>query len=473
MIPSAKSTPSLSAGDPAISPAADEGGDGSGWKAPNRPCPPGCRSRPSRTSLQASALALRPAQRRRAGGGVRRRRRAGQPAQGIRHGLGRDQVALRRRTGPSNRITLLRDTNGDGVPEMHTVFLDHLNSPFGVALVGNDLYVANTDAVMRYPYTDRRHRRSPRRARSSPTCRADRSTTTGPRAWSPARMAPSSMPVSAPTATSPRTASGRSWIAPPSGRSTARPAPHRLFATGLRNPNGLTFEPQTQRPVGRGQRARRTRPRPRARLHDLGEGRRLLRLALQLLRPARRPAREAATARPGRQGDPAGLCAELATSRRSAWPSTPARTCRPHYRGGAFVGEHGSWDRKRAQRLRWSTCPSRTASRAAWPRTSSPASWTATRRAAAPSASAVDNDGGLLIADDVGNTVWRVHSSRPVTAGQCGARPLTAAWTDTDLPARASSSLQQASEAKWACTRPSHPLLCQSTTTASGSSWNR
>ena len=41
-------------------------------------------------------------------------------------------------TGASNRITLLRDTNGDGVPRSQSVFLDHLNSPFGVALVGHD-----------------------------------------------------------------------------------------------------------------------------------------------------------------------------------------------------------------------------------------------------------------------------------------------------------------------------------------------
>jgi glucose/arabinose dehydrogenase len=41
-------------------------------------------------------------------------------------------------TGPSNRITLLRDADGDGKYEVQSVFLDHLNSPFGVALVGND-----------------------------------------------------------------------------------------------------------------------------------------------------------------------------------------------------------------------------------------------------------------------------------------------------------------------------------------------
>jgi glucose/arabinose dehydrogenase len=51
-----------------------------------------------------------------------------------------------------NRIILLRDANGDGVPELRTVFIDHLNSPFGVALVGNDLYVAATDAILKFPY---------------------------------------------------------------------------------------------------------------------------------------------------------------------------------------------------------------------------------------------------------------------------------------------------------------------------------
>src|SRR5258707_11361614 len=54
----------------------------------------------------------------------------------------------------ANRITLLRDIDGNGVAKVRTVFLDHLNSPFGVALIGHDLYVANTDAIVRYPYQD-------------------------------------------------------------------------------------------------------------------------------------------------------------------------------------------------------------------------------------------------------------------------------------------------------------------------------
>jgi glucose/arabinose dehydrogenase len=53
----------------------------------------------------------------------------------------------------ANRITLLRDVNNDGVAEVKTAFLERLNSPFGIALVGDDLYVANTDAVMVYGYS--------------------------------------------------------------------------------------------------------------------------------------------------------------------------------------------------------------------------------------------------------------------------------------------------------------------------------
>ncbi len=53
----------------------------------------------------------------------------------------------------ANRITLLRDADGDGRAELHSVFLAGLNAPFGMALVGDTLYVANTDAVMAYPYS--------------------------------------------------------------------------------------------------------------------------------------------------------------------------------------------------------------------------------------------------------------------------------------------------------------------------------
>jgi glucose/arabinose dehydrogenase len=52
-----------------------------------------------------------------------------------------------------NRITLLRDADGDGVAEQRHTLLDKLNQPFGMALLANTLYVGNTDGVMAFPYT--------------------------------------------------------------------------------------------------------------------------------------------------------------------------------------------------------------------------------------------------------------------------------------------------------------------------------
>ncbi len=63
---------------------------------------------------------------------------------------------VQKRAGASvpspDRIVLLRDTNGDGVADTRTVFIDKLHSPFGMALVGDDLYVADTDAILRFKY---------------------------------------------------------------------------------------------------------------------------------------------------------------------------------------------------------------------------------------------------------------------------------------------------------------------------------
>ena len=52
----------------------------------------------------------------------------------------------------ANRITLLRDADGDGLAEVRTIFLSGLNSPLGMALIGHDLYIANSDAIMRFAY---------------------------------------------------------------------------------------------------------------------------------------------------------------------------------------------------------------------------------------------------------------------------------------------------------------------------------
>ena len=125
------------------------------------------------------------------------------------------------------------------------MFLEGLNSPFGMALVGNDLYVANTDAVVRFPYTEGETRiTAPGVKVADLPGRAAQSSLDQEHHREPRRQRSSTRP-SAPTATSPRTASTRRKAAPRSGRSIRRRASIAIFASGLRNPNGMAWEPES------------------------------------------------------------------------------------------------------------------------------------------------------------------------------------------------------------------------------------
>src|ERR1700720_1612310 len=144
----------------------------------------------------------------------------------------------------ANRITLLRDTNGDGIPELRTVFLDHLNSPFGVALVGNDLYVANTDAIVRYPYKE-----GDTKLTAEGTALPQRPGGPIDHHWTKSLVASAdgSLLYVGVGSNSNITENGMEaeknraaiWEV---DRATGR---WRIFASGLRNPNGLSWEPQS------------------------------------------------------------------------------------------------------------------------------------------------------------------------------------------------------------------------------------
>src|SRR5690606_14911115 len=56
--------------------------------------------------------------------------------------------------GSANRVTLFRDRDGDGQVETREVFLENLNQPFGMLILGNSFYVANTDGLMQFPYEE-------------------------------------------------------------------------------------------------------------------------------------------------------------------------------------------------------------------------------------------------------------------------------------------------------------------------------
>jgi glucose/arabinose dehydrogenase len=148
-------------------------------------------------------------------------------------------------TPSANRITLLRDADGDGVAETRSVFLEGLNSPFGMALVGSDFYVANTDAVMRFPYQPGHTRITapgtkltdlPAGARNHHWTKSLIASLDGRRLYatvgSNSNVAENGMAEE----------EGRAaiWeIELPSGRK-------RLYATGLRNPNGMAWEPSSR-----------------------------------------------------------------------------------------------------------------------------------------------------------------------------------------------------------------------------------
>ncbi|HWJ71232.1 MAG TPA: sorbosone dehydrogenase family protein [Sphingobium sp.] len=77
------------------------------------------------------------------------------PVEGVRDWITSKLMGSAGAGAPSaNRITLLRDGDGDGVAEQRHIFLKGLNSPYGMALVGDTLYVANTDSLMAFPYKD-------------------------------------------------------------------------------------------------------------------------------------------------------------------------------------------------------------------------------------------------------------------------------------------------------------------------------
>ena len=147
-------------------------------------------------------------------------------------------------TPSANRITLLRDTDGDGVADQRSVFLSGLSSPYGMVLVGDVFYVADSDAVLAFPYAAGQTRitAAPRRVIDLPA---------GPinHHWTKNVVASadgSKLYVSVGSNSN----VGENGLPAEAGRAAiweVDPATgaHREFATGLRNPNGMFVSPQT------------------------------------------------------------------------------------------------------------------------------------------------------------------------------------------------------------------------------------
>jgi glucose/arabinose dehydrogenase len=311
----------------------------------------------------------------------------------------------------ANRITLLRD-NGDGSPKLRTVFLDHLNSPFGVALVGHDLYVANTDAIVRYPYQD---------GQTSITAPGTKLTDLpgGPidHHWTKALLAsPDGSKLYVGVGSNSNITEngiGAEYERAAIWEVDRASGAHRIFASGIRNPTGLQWEPETGKLWAianeRDEIGPDLVPDYLTSVRDGGFYGWPYSYYGQHLDPRVEPQRPdlVATA----IVPDYSLSSHVAPLGVAMYTGTELPA---NYRSGAFVAEHGSWDRTPLNGYKVVFVPF------SGGRPSGPAQDVVTgfldankHARGRPVGLAVDRSGGLLIADDVGNTVWRVSSARP------------------------------------------------------------
>jgi glucose/arabinose dehydrogenase len=313
-------------------------------------------------------------------------------------------------TGPSNRITLLRDADGDGVPETKSVFLDHLNSPFGVALVGNDLYVANTDAIVRYPYKE-----GETKITEPGTVLTELPGGPIDHHWTKSLVASKDGSLlyvgvgsnSNITENGMEAEKNRADILEVE-RATGR---WRIFASGLRNPNGLTFEPQSGAlwtvVNERDELGPDLVPDYMTSVKDGAFYGWPYSYYGQHIDPRVEPQRPDLVAKAippdyalSSHVAPLGLVFDTGSN----LPQT--------YRGGAFVGEHGSWNRDKLNGYKVIFVPFSDGKPNGMPQDVVTGFLNSDNQARGrPVGLALDKAGALLVADDVGNTVWRVTSA--------------------------------------------------------------
>jgi len=300
----------------------------------------------------------------------------------------------------ANRITLLRDADGDGVAEVKTPYLTGLRSPFGMALVGSTLYVANADSLVAFPYVEGATKidAAPRLVTKLPAGRNHH--------WTKSLIAsPDGSRLYVGVGSNSNVGEngldeevGRAavWeIDPATGR-------HRVFAGGLRNPVGLAFNPAGG--------ALWTSVNER---DEIGS---------DLVPDYMTSVRDG-----GHYGWPWSYYGETVDARvKPARPDMVAKAIKPDYAlgphtaslgltfgpGGAFVGQHGSWNREPRSGYKVIFVPFAGDKPSGRPRDVLTGFLDGDKAMGRPVGVQFARDGSLLVADDVGNRVWRVSGFR-------------------------------------------------------------
>lgn len=307
----------------------------------------------------------------------------------------------------ANRITLLRDIDGDGVAEMRSVLLDGLNSPFGMSLVEDRLYIANSDALVMVHYrTDTtRIEATPERIAALPA---------GPinHHWTKNVIASADGALLYVTVGSNSNVAENGMDAEENRAAILEVDPitgkTRLYASGLRNPNGMAWQPTTG--------ALWTVVNER---DEIGSD--LVPDYLTSVRDGafygwpysyygqhvdtrvkpQRPDLVAKAIAPDYALGPHVAALGLAFYDGNLLPA--------RYRDGAFIGEHGSWNRKPRSGYKLVFVPFAGGTPSGYPEDILTGFVDGDDNARGrPVGVAVDSRGALLVADDVGNTIWRV-----------------------------------------------------------------
>jgi glucose/arabinose dehydrogenase len=306
-----------------------------------------------------------------------------------------------------NKILLLRDKDGDGTAETQTVFLQGLNSPFGMALVGDTLYVADTDAVLKFPYKE-----GETEIKEQGVKVVDLPAGTINHHWTKNLLASPDGKMLY-VAVGSNSNAGENGEQAEEGRNSiwqVDPATgrHRVYANGLRNPNGMAWQPDSHAlwvaVNERDELGNDLVPDYMTAVQDGGFYGFPYSYYGQNLDPRVKPQRPDLVAKAlvpdyalGDHTASLGLCFYDAAL-------FPAR-----FKGGAFIGQHGSWNRRPVTGYRVIFVPFVDGKPNGGPQDILTGFLDSKGDAQGrPVGVAVDKQGALLVADDVGNAIWRV-----------------------------------------------------------------